>query len=105
MWAYSAPPRPNTVKQLFWSLLSPLLPISPSSLLGLSIKKTDKISIQLPKYHRQILCPTEKGLFVQKGAGVKPDFERAVREFYRSQVIDVDFGATGSGEVLKEING
>ena len=51
------------------------------------------------------MCPTEKGLFVQKGAGVKPHFERAVREFYRSQVIDVDFGATGSGEVLKEING
>ena len=44
------------------------------------------------------------GLFVQKGANVKQDYERAVREFYRSNILDVDFGAAGSGEVLSSMN-
>ena len=44
------------------------------------------------------------GLFVQKGANVKQEYERAVREFYRSDILDVDFGAAGSGEVLNSMN-
>ena len=44
------------------------------------------------------------GLFVQKGAGIKPEYERAATEFYRSSVLDVDFGASGSGEVLRAMN-
>ena len=44
------------------------------------------------------------GLFVQKGAGIQDNYERAVREFYKSKIIDVDFGASGSGEIINEIN-
>lgn len=44
------------------------------------------------------------GLFVQKGANVKQEYKRAVREFYRSNVLEVDFGAAGSGEVLNSMN-
>ena len=44
------------------------------------------------------------GIFVQKGAGIKTNYERAVTEFYRSTIVDVDFGASGSGEVLKAMN-
>lgn len=44
------------------------------------------------------------GLFVQKGANVKQEYKRAVREFYRSNILEVDFGAAGSGEVLNSMN-
>ena len=44
------------------------------------------------------------GLFVQKGVNVKQEYKRAVREFYRSNVLEVDFGAAGSGEVLNSMN-
>ena len=44
------------------------------------------------------------GLFVQKGAGIKADYDRAVEEYYRSKIEDVDFGASGSGEVVSAVN-
>ena len=44
------------------------------------------------------------GLFVQKGAGIESNYDRAVEEFYRSQIIDVDFGASGSGEIKTAVN-
>ena len=47
---------------------------------------------------------SEIGLFVQKGAGVKADYDRAVEEYYRSKIEDVDFGASGSGEVVSAVN-
>ena len=47
---------------------------------------------------------SEVGLFVQKGAGIKSNYDRAVEEFYKSKVIDVDFGASGSGEIKSAVN-
>ena len=44
------------------------------------------------------------GLFAQKGVNVKQEYKRAVREFYRSNILEVDFGAAGSGEVLNSMN-
>ena len=44
------------------------------------------------------------GLFVQQGVGVKPIYSRAVKEFYRSEIKTVDFGASGSGNVVKAVN-
>ena len=47
---------------------------------------------------------SEIGLFVQKGAGIKDAYNRAVEEYYRSKIEDVDFGASGSGEVVSAVN-
>lgn len=47
---------------------------------------------------------SKTGLFVQKGAGVKEDYGRAVREFYKSEITPVDFGASGSGQVVDTVN-
>ena len=47
---------------------------------------------------------SEIGLFVQKGAGIKDDYKRAVEEYYLSKIEDVDFGASGSGEVVSAVN-
>ena len=47
---------------------------------------------------------SEVGLFVQKGAGIKSNYDRAVEEFYKSKIIDVDFGASGSGEIKSAVN-
>ena len=44
------------------------------------------------------------GLFVQQGVGVKAIYSRAVKEFYQSEIKTVDFGASGSGRVVKAIN-
>lgn len=72
--------------------------------------------VDIHKSHRQVLQVLSEpyygqqgfyskvGLFVQKGAGVKPNYDRAVREFYQSQIIDVDFGASGSGQVVDAVN-
>ena len=57
-----------------------------------------------PYYRDQHEYRSSVGLFVQKGAGIKPEYERAATEFYRSSVLDVDFGASGSGEVLRAMN-
>ena len=72
--------------------------------------------VDIHKSHRQVLSVlaepyygqhnffSKVGLFVQKGVGVKPDYDRAVKEFYLSQIIDVDFGASGSGKVIDSVN-
>ena len=57
-----------------------------------------------PYYHTYHNYISKVGLFVQKGAGVKPNYRRAVSEFYQSKVVDVDFGAHGSGEILEAVN-
>ena len=44
------------------------------------------------------------GMFVQQGVGVKPVYDRAVSQFYRSEVTEVDFGASGSGTVVQTVN-
>ena len=36
--------------------------------------------------------------------GVKPIYRRAVIEFYKSEIKAIDFGASGSGQVVKAIN-
>jgi serine protease inhibitor len=41
---------------------------------------------------------------VQQGVGVKADYRRAVREYYDSQIMTVDFGASGSGRVVAAVN-
>ena len=56
-----------------------------------------------PYYFQEHQYTSEIGLFVQKGAGIKPDYKRAVMEFYGSKVEDVDFGASGSGEVVSAV--
>ena len=35
---------------------------------------------------------------------MKPVYSRAVKEFYRSEIKTVDFGASGSGNVVKAVN-
>ena len=35
---------------------------------------------------------------------MKPIYSRAVKEFYRSEIKTVDFGASGSGNVVKAVN-
>ena len=55
-------------------------------------------------YHLELDIFIQVGLFVQQGVGVKPIYSRAVKEFYRSEIKTVDFGASGSGRVVKAIN-
>ncbi len=57
-----------------------------------------------PYYESEHDYVSEVGLFVQKGAGIKSNYDRAVEEFYKSKIIDVDFGASGSGEIKSAVN-
>ena len=59
---------------------------------------SSKAIFQISQRHHQV------GLFVQQGVGVKPIYSRAVKEFYRSEIKTVDFGASGSGNVVKAVN-
>jgi len=89
---------------------------SSSQELRRTLKYENMSYVDIHKSHRQVLQVlsdpyygeqgffSKVGLFVQKGAGVKPNYDRAVREFYQSQIIDVDFGASGSGQVVDTIN-
>ena len=60
--------------------------------------KLSRAIFQISQRHHQV------GLFVQQGVGVKPIYSRAVKEFYRSEIKTVDFGASGSGNVVKAVN-
>ena len=51
------------------------------------------------KYHSQV------GLFVQQGVGVKEGFKRSLEENNLGEIREVDFGASGSGEVIQKVNG